>query len=271
MNTHEKFKEYGAKSLEYRRKCEMLLPEIFKSEIWREKGFLSIYEYAAKLAGMSAAVVDDCLKIHKRIEDNPELMAIAELKGLRAVKPVAYIATQETAEFWADKAAEMSQHTLQTYVKEFRNESDVKAEEEVTMKLKPEVLKQLEKMRGELTWNDLMERLLGNDVPEAVEASSRHVPNEMQRFSKGKFNGKCHYPNCTRPGEILHHTQRFALERVHDPARLVYLCKAHEQIAHLGLFDNEDEAPHSWRLREAADKSDLKYFVDRKVQMYRSP
>lgn len=270
MNIHEQFIEYGRKSLEYRRKCEMLLPEIFRERIWEKNGFGSIYEYAGKLAGMSVSVVDDCLKIHRKIVDKPALLRVAEKKGLRAVKPVAYIATNKTAGFWANKASEMSNNTLVKYVKEFRNELKPKVEVEVIMILKPEVLRQLEKIRGDGNWNDLMERFLSQMTQESVKASSRHIPNEIQRFVKGKFAGLCHYPNCSLAGEVLHHTQRFGLEKVHDPARLVYLCKAHEQIAHLGLFDNEEESPHSWRLRTEPDRNHFKYFIDQKVKIYRT-
>lgn len=265
--------------MEFRRKCEMLLPEIYRQEIWRQKRYGSIYEYAAKLAGMSMSVVDDCLKIHKKIADKPELLAIAEKKGLRAVKPIAYIATAETAGFWADKANDMSNQTLAKYVKEFRNEFEADVTEkikiteaEVTMKLKPEVLQQLEKMRGEASWNDLMQKLVTNGIakmPEAVKARSRHIPNKIQRFIEGKFNGLCHFPGCTLEGEIFHHTQRFALEKVHDPARLVYLCTEHERILHLGLVDFENKAPHEWQLRSEADKCDFKYFVDQQVRIHR--
>lgn len=288
MNTHEKFKEYGRKSLEYRRKCELLLPEIYKKQIWREHGFGNIYEYAAKLAGMSNSVVDNCLRIYQKIHDKPELLEIAEKKGLNAVKPVAYIANIDTAAFWAEKAKDMSNGSLSTYVKEYRRsfgienieadgdisglDKNVQMLEEVVMTLKPQILRQLEKMRGESTWNDLMEKLVINGIaqmPKAVKATSRHVPNPLQRFVKGKFNELCHFPGCKLRGEIFHHTQRFALEKVHDPARLVYLCTEHERIVHLGLVDFEDKSPHEWRLRTNADTNDYKYFVDQQVKIHR--
>ena len=47
---HQKFKQYGANAKEWTRKCILLLPDIEKYRIWEQKGFGSIYEYAAKLA-----------------------------------------------------------------------------------------------------------------------------------------------------------------------------------------------------------------------------
>ncbi|MFH0820655.1 MAG: hypothetical protein V1908_02665, partial [Candidatus Peregrinibacteria bacterium] len=55
---HEKFVAYGSSAKTWMRKCVLLLPEIDRFQIWKKKGFGSIYEYAAKLAGMSKNTVD---------------------------------------------------------------------------------------------------------------------------------------------------------------------------------------------------------------------
>ena len=65
---HKQFVEYGKNAREWMRKCELLLPEIERKKIWKRKNFLSIYEYAAKLAGMSKHKVDDSLRILRKIE-----------------------------------------------------------------------------------------------------------------------------------------------------------------------------------------------------------
>ena len=115
---HKKFSKYGQNAKEWLRKCALLLPEIAKRKIWKKKGFGSIYEYAAKLAGMSKSSVDDALWVMKKIADKPDLKKIAEEKGINRIKPVANIATAETAKFWAEKASHMSQTTLRTFVRE---------------------------------------------------------------------------------------------------------------------------------------------------------
>ena len=94
--------------------------EIEGLRVWEKKGFLSIYEYAGKLAGMSRRKVDDALRLLKKIEDKPELKRVIEEKGMGAVQPVATIATKDTASFWAKKARVMSKNTLETYVREIR-------------------------------------------------------------------------------------------------------------------------------------------------------
>jgi len=196
---HEKFSECGKNAQEWMRKCVMMLPEIERRRVWEKKGFTCIYEYAAKLAGMGRGTVDDALWMLRKLENKPELMKVAERKGLNAVRPVIAVATAESDGFWAEKAKIMSRQTLATYVKDLKNESrngleigknggvfrtdpklgmwnvdgcDVRAtgmKKVVAMELKPEVLAKLEKLKGKMDWNEFMEQLL-NERKEKLEA-----------------------------------------------------------------------------------------------------
>jgi hypothetical protein len=123
LELHREYKFCGGKSLEWRRKCELMLPQIAEEEIWREIGFCSIYEYAAKLSGMGRSVVDEVLRVWRRIEDKPALQEVARKKGFARVRPVAAIATCETQDFWAGKAKEMGKSVLETYVRNYREEA----------------------------------------------------------------------------------------------------------------------------------------------------
>ena len=119
---HEQFVHYGRNAKEWTRKCVLLLPEIERKQIWKKRRFNSLYEYAAKLAGMSRPSVDEALRVLKHVEDKPELKKVIEEKGIQSVRPVATIATQETANFWANKAREMSKNTLEVYVREYKKQ-----------------------------------------------------------------------------------------------------------------------------------------------------
>ncbi len=259
---HARFVNYGRNAREWMHKCVMLLPEIERERVWEKKGFGSIYEYAAKLAGMSRSCVDEALRVLKKIEDKPELRAVVENQGIGAVRPVATIATTETAEFWAEKVKSMSKHALEVYVQETRKQNQESREHSeapqllpgekltklVEMDLDPEIATRLEKLcvASGGDWNavmqeflDLRDEKLREQQPDAVEASSRHIPAEIERFVIKRSGSLCEFPKCTRRYAILHHTQRFALEEVHDPARLVALCTAHERLVHLGLIAYE--------------------------------
>ena len=285
---HEKFSNYGTNAKEWMRKCQMLLPEIAKRQIWRKKGFSCIYEYAAKLAGMSRHNVDTALWILKKIENKPELQKVATEKGLNRIRPVANLATEETAEFWAKKAGEMSKHTLETYVKNYRESfcpgaktqpAKVTANDnrtDITVRVKPQLAKKLAQLQKHADFENLLEEFVDfvetreqETKPQPVKSKSRYVPVEIKRYAIKKTNGKCAFPGCTRKHESLHHTQRFASEKVHDPDRLVPLCQAHERIAHLGLIENEEGPPSEWQLRKKADPTDMKNYVDQFVSLYR--
>lgn len=233
---HERFKKYGLNAREWMRKCILLLPEIAKHRIWEQKGFGSIYEYAAKLAGMSRDTVDDALRIMRRIADKPALQKVVEIKGINAIRPVVTIATAETAEFWAEKAKIMSKNTLEVYVREIRKQENFRTSTEnmasitdqqaisdfnkeidrreaesdlfqkITIELEPEVLEQLEKLKGKGSWNDLFKAFLylrfqqfEAPKPQPVKTESRHIPVKIQKYVVARTNGLCSYPSCKAP------------------------------------------------------------------------
>lgn len=95
---HRKFRFFGAKHLEYRRKCVGLLPQIFKDRIYEKKGFDSIFEYAAILAGLSHKQVRRTLGLHKNFSDKPALQNLLEKGEIsinKLAKKIASIATTE--------------------------------------------------------------------------------------------------------------------------------------------------------------------------------
>lgn len=304
---HTQFVQYGRNAKEWMRKCVMLLPEIERRGIWRKKGFGSIYEYAAKLAGMSKNTVDDALRILKKIEDKPALLAVAEARGLGAVRPVVTVATPKDEKFWAEKAAKMSKNTLEIYVRECRRQGGVvdttiennsalefrpgtefqviqeqahgvkPAKVEIAMDLDKATAEMLLKLKGPGDWNSLMQELLAlrekkleQEEPEPVVNAKRYIPVGIRKHVLKKTNGQCAYPGCNKPHQILHHTRRFALHPEHDPETLVPLCTAHERIAHHGLIEYEQGETARWKLRKEPELFSPEYAVDEMVMRYRA-
>ncbi len=312
---HEKFSECGKNAREWMRKCVMMLPEIEKRRVWEKKGFSGIYEYAAKLAGMGRETVDDGLRILKKVEGKPNLMAVIEKKGINAVRPVVGIATTGTEKFWAEKAKTMSKHTLETYVREFRREfgdenvdraenleerrtgtpeenseflfddsqnievrkfNGKAVSQVVAMELKMEVLGKLEKLKGKMDWNELMEQLLKEREenlearkPVAVRAKNRHIPSAIKKHVMAQTNGQCAFPGCVKKAKILHHTERFAVKKRHDPEKIRPMCVAHERLAHLSLIENEWSESEKWRVRREVGRNSMAFVVDTEVAEYR--
>lgn len=277
---HRKFSWYGRNAREWARKCATLLPEIERERVWEVKGFGSIYEYAARLAGMSHSSVDEALRVLKKIEDKPALMEVAEKFGISAVRPVAVVATVETAEFWAEKASEMSKHTLQAYVNEIKIQPGLEIMPEkvdLHAEVSRELAEKLVKLKGQGEWEKLFEeflnmreKMLAQEKPEEKITASRHIPVEIERFVMRRSRGQCEFPRCQKKYSILHHTQRFALEHVHDPSRIVALCKAHERMVHLGLVEDEKIMTGQWKIMKWADKKDPRYAIDQLVGKYRN-
>lgn len=277
---HTEFSEYGRNAKEWLRKCQLLLPLVAKYEVWRVKGFTSIYEYAAKVAGMSKSSVDTALWTLRKVEDKPALRDLVEREGVNKVKIVANIATPETQEFWAEKTKSMSQHTLETYVRESNNSFRAKETQpdrlDVTLTLKPDLARRLEQLKKHERFEESFEKLVGElemefekDKPEPVKTKARPIPARIRRHVVAQTGGYCAFPRCTKPYEILHHTQRWALEKIHDPDRLVPLCKEHERLAHHGLIENEEGPPHVWRVRQEPDKTSARFWIDQMVGLYR--
>src|SRR3989338_4006367 len=160
---HQQFSDYGRNAREWMRRCILLLPEIERRQIWKKRKFTSLYEYAAKLAGMTHATVDEALRVLNKLEDMPLLKKVLEEKGLQRVRPLAAIVTLDTESFWAEKARTMSKHALETYVKDFRLEflpGEETQSVKLAMELEPELAMKLEKMKGLGTWNELMKKLM---------------------------------------------------------------------------------------------------------------
>jgi hypothetical protein len=269
------FSEYGKNALDWRRQCELMLPKIVKFDVWKYKGCSSVYEYAAKKAGMSKYTVNEALRVMKKIEDMPELIDVAVEKGVGRVKPVATIATKEDAGFWAKKASGMSKHVLETYVKNVREtglpgkpskpdevlDGCGKSDEvvigagkgsgkaKVVMELDIELVDKLKKLRGDGDWNNLIKKFIdesevcnssvGEKKPGIVKGKSRHVPVKIRRYVGKKNSGMCGFSGCCKKGKELHHVRRWRFGQVHDPDKMALLCEEHHKLVHLGLADED--------------------------------
>lgn len=285
---HFQFVEYGKNAKEWLRNCAFLLPEIYRQKIWRDEGFTSIYHYAAELANMSRYQVELALWTLDKIKHMPALLKVAKEKGIHVVRILANVATPATAEFWAEKARIMSKHALEAYVQEFRwngqSEScpGTRRRATVAMELESEVVEKLKAIKGDKDWNSLMKELLElahkNAVanpkplkpkPAPVHTDSRHIPNPMQSYVRERTGMLCAYPGCTKPPFQLHHTQRWMLDKTHDPDLIQSLCKTHNELAHLGLIYNEEGSPKTWRLLQEPDRTSPKWRVDQQVLAHR--
>ena len=127
-------KKWGAAALAARRKFAGLLPEVYSRETaerekgrsWlKKRGFSCIYEFAAKLAGMSREQVDLVLSLEKRLEDKPilrEALVSGEVSANKLARVVS-IATAENQRDILKKVEGLSSRALEVFVKDFKNQN----------------------------------------------------------------------------------------------------------------------------------------------------
>jgi len=390
-------KEYGKNAKTWMRKFAVLLPEVFKRNLYRKKHFSTIHEFAAMLAGMSYSTTDQILSLDRALEGKPELKGLIERFGWSKIRVVASIATRETDKFWAEKVKELSKGALETYIRglkiqerrevmnklipeesrlqtnniqfDSRNQNNqyqtlninnaykrektepgnetelsqifpweklqsentpnylrINLDQETELRLRL-IRQQLEKEKKEpVTFAEAIKFLLDeienlsenkevkqttkhkleqgrqqlkkeqnsqqvtnqntgqNQTDTATQRSyslsiqptnSRYIPAHIRREIQNEYHGKCAFPDCNKPAEILHHTERFALKKQHHPTTIKPLCRAHHEIAHATLIKNEQEfSIKNWELEKHVEKASAFYsrkrIIDEKTRSYKS-
>jgi len=142
------------------------------------------------------------------------------------------------------------------------------------MDLDPETIFQLqllkqkfEKDQGEpLCWDDVMKMAAEKVLSVASEREKKASTKEPKTLTKkrkqeiiNKQNGKCIHPNCNRPAEHVHHSDRLSVTKKHT--NLVALCKSHHQLAHYGYLDEQN----GFETLEEPAINPLKFSVDQKM------
>ncbi len=274
-------KMYGQSAREWMRKFAGLLPEVYRRRLYKRRGYASIHEFAAKLAGMSERNVDRILRLSKKLEDKPTLKEQFESgsASYSKIETVAYVATAEDEGKWAKRVEEMPRLALEECVRNNREEvtpggnSEPEKWNRLSFPVSPEVefklrqLKQkLEKEQGEAkSFNEVLEELFKNGptqekkkttiqiCPDCIQKrakkagknrkTKRYRPREIDHLVYLRQKHKCAEPDCNHPAEIIHHKRPWAFSKSHDPDSLVALCKKHEQLTHA------DQSEHDWEMR----------------------
>lgn len=116
---------YGKQILQARRKFIGLLPEVYKRRLYARKGFGSIFEFAAKLAGVSHEQVSRVLQLERKYEDKP-LIHAALVEGEISVNKlarIASIATSDNEQALVEKAKILSSRSLEVFVRDTKMET----------------------------------------------------------------------------------------------------------------------------------------------------
>ncbi|MBN1495070.1 HNH endonuclease, partial [Candidatus Peregrinibacteria bacterium] len=97
-----------------------------KGKSWlKKRGFFSVYDFAAKLAGMNREQVDLVIRLEKRFEDKPILhsaLVSGEVSANKLARVVS-IATSENQHDLLGKVEVLSNRALEVFVKDFKNQN----------------------------------------------------------------------------------------------------------------------------------------------------
>lgn len=90
---------------------------------------------------------------------------------------------------------------------------------------------------------------------------SRYISIHLRRNLLQKMGGRCSYPNCNKPAEVFHHTERFAEIKNHHSIKP--LCKIHHEFMHNGLVMNQTNDQRGWQLDLDGELTYADYFYRR--------
>src|SRR3989338_4934686 len=286
-------KEYGGKARFWRRRFAGLLPEVERRGLYRRRGCGSIYEFAAKLAGMSKESVNKVLQISRKLQDKPRLLEQLETgaQSWSKLENVANVATVQTDGEWAERLGTISQASVEAFVQNSRlktplergiqpekyaERSGALKKEELRFDLSPELARKFQQIAKRADFESIVSKIIQEvekreaaEKPQSVATPSRHIPAAIEKFVRERTSDLCAFPCCAKKGTSLHHTQRWALENIHDPDRLHLLCTDHERLAHQGYIENEEQAPEHWRLRDYPAERGAKSLIDELVNLRR--
>jgi hypothetical protein len=79
-----------------------------------------------------------------------------------------------------------------------------------------------------------------------AKSTGRYICVSKKREIILQTNGKCAYPGCNLPCEVLHHADRYSESKNHDS--IIPLCKIHHEFAHNNLIQNEIQPADQWRI-----------------------
>lgn len=243
-----------------------MLPEVFRRRLHERRGFGSIYEFAAKLAGMSRDQVDLVLRLDRKFEDKPVLrkaLVKGEVSHHKLIR-VASIASIDNQQELFEKTRRLSKQAIDVFVKEFKEQNGFgKAVNECNslpgqrIELSEKVNEKLLRLRGKGVDVDelLMEFLEQREksIQEEKQAlakeqkqkqedraiigfpAPRYIPVKVKRVVYKEHGSKCLVDGCTKPSVHLHHVHSFVNSQNHDPYNLKPLCRGHHELIHGGF------------------------------------
>lgn len=235
----------------FRNKFIALLPEVNKRKLFLKHGMHSIYEFGAKLAGLSNETVKRVLKLSESLQDKPILRKMFKEArvGWSKLEVAAKIVTPENEAEISSKLLTISKSALETLVKDTREvEAPLKIIlESFPVKLSRKTMNRLrvfklnceKRAKRPLSWGHCLNMMLDKceNLPKKkiattskLKIKTRYIPTAIKTEVMARTNQMCGHSNCFKPAQVLHHEIPFAVSKNHES--LIPLCKDHHDIVH---------------------------------------
>jgi len=191
--------QYGSQAKLWRQKFLGLLPEVDKRKLYLQAGCFSVFEFAAKVGGVSREQVLLTLRLDKRFDTVTELkqaLTSGEV-SVHKLARVASIATPDNQGFWLQKSKILSQGALEVLVKDSKsmrthasNSNKIeKVEQFNELGLSPDIRERLINLRNRgLDLNQLLETFL-NQREEKIQQEKLKISEELNTSSIKKHTG----------------------------------------------------------------------------------
>lgn len=241
---------FGRQTKLWRQKFLGLLPEINNRELFRQKGFDSIFTFAFMLGGVSESQVRSVLRLEKKFVATPILHALL-IEGEvshHKLDRIASIAKPNNEIFLANQVQLLSQRSLDTLVKDEKHDTlGLCAQTSISQQnltLAEDVEQELIQMQQKGIDIDVELRAFLQHRKEEIRAAkevmtespekriSRYIPKKTREALHKEYGTKCAKDGCSKPSENMHHIARYSLTHSHNPLYLAPLCRAHHEIAH---------------------------------------
>jgi len=111
-------KMVGFNARKWSRKFIATIPEVSKRKLYKKYGYCSICEFAAKMAGVSHANVEEVLRVNEKFKELPKMKALIGEVGLSKLRVVACVANKENEKELSEKVKIFTKSSLEIYVRE---------------------------------------------------------------------------------------------------------------------------------------------------------
>ncbi len=245
-------KEFGDKTRLWRQRFIGLLPEVNRRKLYQQKGFGSVFEMAAKMAGLSREQVMRALSLDQKFDDKPALksLLVNGEASINKLARVASVATVENEKELAGQVKRLPQKALETLVRDEKflaGEVGFKMGNRINktlfgddfvrthkLELAEDVENELaELQRKGLDVNELLREFLRRREEDIVEEKEKIVKEIINNELAGScISGRIGCPQTKKPSRYIRVKVRGIIQKEHGTKCSIPHCDKPAKVIH---------------------------------------